>query len=213
MASCSCGNEVKFDGLSTSYKRVLWVVIAINAGMFVVEFLASFIADSRALQADALDFLGDSLTYSITLLVIGHSLKWRAGAALFKGLTLMAMAMWVFAATVFNVFITQVPSETIMGSVAVTALLANVVSALLLMRYRNGDANVRSVWLCSRNDAINNLMVLLAAGIVFLTQSRWPDLIAAFLMSGIFLHSAIQILKQALQEWKESNRLPACESA
>ena len=212
MAGCSCGNEVKFDGLSASYKRALWVVIAINASMFVVEFLASFIADSRALQADALDFLGDTLTYSITLLVIGHSLKWRAGAALLKGLTLLAMALWVFAATIYNIFITQVPSETIMGSVAVTALLANVVSALLLMRYRNGDANIRSVWLCSRNDAINNLMVLLAAGIVYLTQSRWPDLIVAFLMSGIFLHSAVQIIRQALSEWKQEAHRPICET-
>ena len=212
MAGCSCGSEVKFDGLSASYKRVLWVVIAINASMFVVEFLASIFANSRALQADALDFFGDTLTYSITLLVIGHSLKWRAGAALLKGLTLLAMALWVFVATVYNVFVVQVPSEMIMGSVAVTALLANVVSALLLMRYRNGDANVRSVWLCSRNDAINNLMVLLAAGIVYLTQSRWPDLIVAFLMSGIFLHSAIQIIRQALHEWKDLDRLPACKT-
>ncbi len=213
MAGCSCGSEVKFDGLSASYKRALWVVIAINASMFVVEFVASFIAGSRALQADALDFLGDTLTYSITLLVIGHSLKWRAGAALLKGATLLAMAAWVFAATVYNVFIVQIPSEMIMGSVAVVALSANLISALLLMRFRNGDANVRSVWLCSRNDAINNLMVLLAAGIVYLTQSRWPDLIVAFLMSGVFLHSAIQIIRQALQEWKESDHLPACKVA
>jgi Co/Zn/Cd efflux system component len=213
MAGCSCGSEVKFDGLSASYKRALWVVIAINASMFVVEFVASFIAGSRALQADALDFLGDTLTYSITLLVIGHSLKWRAGAALLKGVTLLAMAVWVFAATVYNAFVVQIPSEMIMGSVAVVALSANLISALLLMRFRNGDANVRSVWLCSRNDAINNLMVLLAAGIVYLTQSRWPDLIVAFLMSGVFLHSAIQIIRQALQEWKESDHLPACKVA
>lgn len=212
MAGCSCGSDnVKFEGLSPAYKRILWVVITINAVMFVVEFGASFLADSQALQADALDFLGDTLTYTITFLVIGHTAKWRAGAALFKGFTLLLMGLWVIGSTLYSTFYIQQPIESIMGSVAISAFLANVISALLLMKYRDGDANIRSVWLCSRNDAINNLMVVLAAGIVYLTNSHWPDLIAAFLMSVLFLHSASLILKQAWNEWKNANNPPMCE--
>jgi len=167
MAGCGCGNnEVKFEGLSQAYKRVLWVVIAINAVMFFIEFGASFLANSQALQADALDFLGDTLTYTITFLVIGHTARWRAGAALFKGFTLLLMGLWVFGTTIYSTFYVNQPIESIMGSIAVTAFLANLTSALLLMKYRDGDANIRSVWLCSRNDAINNLLVLFAAGVV-----------------------------------------------
>lgn len=203
MAGCSCGSDkVKFEGLSADYKRILWIVIGINAAMFVIEFGASFVAESRALQADALDFLGDTLTYTITFLVIGRSAKWRAGAALFKGFTLLLMGLWVIGATLYSTFYSQQPIEMIMGSIAASAFLANVISALLLMKYRDGDANIRSVWLCSRNDAINNLMVLLAAGVVYFSQSHWPDLIAAFLMSALFLHSATLILNQARAEWK-----------
>lgn len=210
MAGCGCNNNVKFEGLSKRYQKVLWIVIAINAVMFMVEFFASFVANSQALQADALDFFGDTLTYTITFLVIGRTAKWRAGAALLKGSSLLLMGFWVIGATFYNVFVTQTPNETIMGSIALSAFLANVVSALLLMKYRNGDANIRSVWLCSRNDAINNVMVMLAAGAVYLTHSHWPDLMAAFFMSILFLHSATLILKQAWQEWKAADK-PVCE--
>lgn len=210
MASCSCDN-VKFEGISNRYKRVLWVVIFINAFMFIIEFSAGFMANSRALQADALDFLGDTLTYTITFLVIGHSAKWRSGAALFKGTSLLLMGLWVAGSTFYNVFFAQTPNEAIMGSVAISAFVANVVSALLLMRYRDGDANVRSVWLCSRNDAINNLLVLMAAGVVYFTQSHWPDLIVAFLMSIIFLHSATLIIKQAWKERRDAHNNQLCK--
>lgn len=200
MAGCGCDSNIQFDGLSDRYKKVLWIVIAINVIMFLVEFTASVISGSMALRADALDFLADSFTYTITLLAIGHSLRWRASAALFKGLTLLALGVWVFGSTLYRVFILGVPSELIMGSVALVAFCANLVSALLLLGYRNGDSNVRSVWLCSRNDAINNLAVMLAAGAVFLTRSHWPDLIVAFVMASLFLHSAFLIIRQALGE-------------
>lgn len=211
MAGCNCSSNVKFEGLSAEYKRILWVVIAINASMFCVEFFSSFIANSRALQADALDFLGDTLTYTITFLVIGRSSKSRASAALFKGFTLLLMGIWVAGGSIYNVFFSQLPNETIMGTVAISAFFANVVSALLLMRYRNGDANVRSVWLCSRNDAINNLMVIVAAVAVYFTSSHWPDLIVAFFMSMMFLHSSAQIIKQAWREWRNADNPQACE--
>lgn len=205
MAGCSCENSIDFDGMSAPYKRVLWIVIAINALMFLVEVGASLAADSMALRADALDFLGDSLTYGITLLAIGHSIRWRASAALFKGLTLALMGFWVLGSTVYRVFILGVPNETIMGSVALMAFMANATSVVLLVRYRNGDANVRSVWLCSRNDAIGNLAVMVAAGVVYYTQSRWPDLVVAAGMALLFLHSSTLIIRQARREIQEDD--------
>ena len=200
MAGCSCESNVAFDGMSKAYIKVLWIVIAINFAMFLVEAVASQVSFSMALSADALDFFGDSLTYAITLIAIGHSLKWRASAALFKGITLALMGIWVLGSTIYRVFIIGAPNELIMGSIALLAFSANVISALLLLKYKDGDANVRSVWLCSRNDAIGNLAVLVAAGVVYLTQSKWPDLVVAFLMAGLFLHSASLIIKQARAE-------------
>ncbi|MGV6817247.1 MAG: cation transporter [Thiotrichales bacterium] len=206
MSGCNCETNVPFDGLSNAYKKVLWIVIGINFAMFLVEMVASQVSGSMALSADALDFFGDSLTYMVTLLVIGHGLLWRARAAIFKGLSLAVMGLWVLGSTLYQVFVLEVPNEMIMGSIAMLAFSANVISALLLMRYRDGDANVRSVWLCSRNDAIGNLAVLMAAGVVYLTQSRWPDLIVAFLMAGLFLHSASLILIQARKELQQARK-------
>ncbi len=207
MAGCGCGSSTPFDGMSASYKKILWVIIAINFTMFVVEMVASQYSNSMALRADALDFLADSLTYTISLLVIGMSLRTRAKAALFKGILLAVLGVWVFGSTLYRVFILGVPNEMIMGTIAILAFSANVVSALLLMKYRDGDANVRSVWLCSRNDAIANLAVLAAAVMVFYSQSPWPDLVVAFIMSGLFLHSSWSIIRQAREEM---NAEPVC---
>jgi len=200
MAACGCDSNLQFDGVSKSYIKILWVIIGINAVMFFVETGASMVSESMALRADALDFLGDSLTYTLTLLAIGHSLRWRASAAMFKGIMLVLMGVWVLGSTLYRVFVLGIPNEMIMGSVALLAFFANAGSALLLLKYRNGDSNVRSVWLCSRNDAIGNLAVMLAAAVVYQTQSHWPDLIVAFLMALLFLHSAFLILRQAISE-------------
>ncbi len=213
MASCDCGNNLKFNGISQQYKRVLWTVIAINVAMFIVEMGASVASGSMALRADALDFLGDSLTYSITLLAIGHSIQWRASAAIFKAITLMVMGLWVMGSTLHRVFVLGVPNELIMGTVASAALGANTISALLLLKFRNGDSNVRSVWLCSRNDAIGNLAVLIAAGFVHQTQTQWPDLVVAFLMAALFLHSASLIIRQALAELRSARENAIAVSA
>ncbi|NOR51868.1 MAG: cation transporter [Gammaproteobacteria bacterium] len=204
MAGCGCENNLQFDGISKSYMTVLWVIIAINAVMFLIEMGASITSQSMALRADALDFFADSLTYTITLLAIGHSLRWRASAAMFKGITLAIMGLWVMGTTVHRIFILGTPNELIMGSVAFLAFSANLTSALLLLKYRNGDSNVRSVWLCSRNDAIGNLAVMLAAGAVYMTQSHWPDLLVALLMGLLFLHSATLIMHQAVDELRTS---------
>ncbi len=202
MAGC-CGHEARFDGVSDDYKRRLWLVIAINAVMFVVEIVAGHLAKSQALQADALDFLGDSLTYGISLAVIGASLRVRANAAMLKGFSLLAMGGWVFGSTLYRVFYVGVPEADIMGLIGFLALVANLASVLILARYKDGDANVRSVWLCSRNDAIGNVAVMIAALGVWGSSSGWPDLIVAGIMAGLFLSSAVQIIRQAMAEKRD----------
>jgi Co/Zn/Cd efflux system component len=179
------------------------MVIAINAAMFAVEMIAGQTAQSQALKADALDFLGDALTYGLSLAVIGATLRVRATAALLKGLSLMAMGLWVLGSTVYRLFYLGVPEAGIMGAIGVLALGANVASVLLLMGYKDGDANVRSVWLCSRNDAIGNVAVMLAALAVWGTDTGLPDLIVAGLMAALFVNSSQQIIRQALQERRQ----------
>ena len=200
MSGCACNNELKFTGLSDKFRRILWVIIAINATMFVIEMVGGFFAGSQALKADALDFLGDTVTYTITLMVIGMPLLWRARAALFKGVTLGLMGGWILISTVYSTIFIGLPKAETMGLIGVMALLANLTSVLFLLKYRNGDANVRSVWLCSRNDAIGNLAVILAATGVWASESAYPDLAVAGLMSTLFLWSSIQIVKQAREE-------------
>ena len=202
MAGC-CGHDAKFDGISVDYKRRLWTVIALNVTMFFVEMTAGHLAKSQALQADALDFAGDALTYGISLAVIRASLHARTNAALFKGFSLLLMRLWVFGSTVYRIFYVGVPTAEIMGIVGLLALLTNLASVLLLVRYKDGDANVRSVWLCSRNDAIGNVAVMFAALGVWGTSTGWPDLVVATVMAGLFLSSAFQIVRQALAERRE----------
>ena len=194
-------HDLVFDGLSDDYKRRLVAVIAINAVMFVVEMVAGQYAGSQALQADALDFLADSLTYGASLFVIGMALRTRSLVALAKGASLFLMGFWVLGSTLYRVFVVGVPEAGVMGIVAALALAANVVSVLLLIGYKDGDANVRSVWLCSRNDAIGNVAVMVAALGVWGTATGWPDLIVAGIMAGLFLTSSVKILRQAWQEY------------
>ncbi len=197
----SCGSQSS-EGLSDTYKKILWVVVTINGLMFLVEIVAGFLADSTALKADALDFVGDTVTYGVTLLVIGKSLKVRAMAALIKGLSLGAMALFVLGFTIYRVFVTGEPEPLTMGAIGLLALVANMVSVLLLLKYREGDSNIRSVWLCSRNDAIGNVAVITAGVGVFATGTLWPDIIVAFVIAGLFMHSSVKITRQALFEWK-----------
>ena len=208
MAGC-CDNSVRFDGMSEAYRRVLWAVIAINATMFVVELVAGFAAGSMALKADSLDFLGDTATYAISLAVIGMPLYRRAQAALFKGVSLAVLGLWIAGATIWEVFFLGLPAAGLMGGIGLLAFGANLACFLLLMRFRNGDANVRSVWLCTRNDVIGNLAVVVAASGVWATGTGWPDVVVAGTMSALFLWSAFQIVRQALDELRQPIQLPA----
>lgn len=203
MSGC-CGQDVRFEGVSGAYKRALVAVILINLGMFGVEVTAGTLAGSMALAADSLDFLADSATYAISLLVIGMPLATRAKAALFKGASLALMGLWVFGATVWQIIFIGVPNAAMMSSIGVLAFVANVVSVMILFKWRDGDSNVRSVWLCSRNDAIGNIAVVLAGGAVWLTQTGWPDVIVALIMAGLFLKSSFGILSQASAELREA---------
>jgi Co/Zn/Cd efflux system component len=203
MAGCGGHKDVAFDGMSAPYRRVLWAVLAINSVMFLVETMAGHRADSQALKADALDFLADSVTYGISLWAIGRVGRTRALAALAKGVSLAAMGLWVLGSTVYQVLVLGVPEASLMGAIGLLAFAANVASVLLLMRYKDGDANVRSVWLCSRNDAIGNLGVVVAAGLVYFTNSGIPDLVMAGAMAGLFCWSASEIIRRALAELKQ----------
>jgi Co/Zn/Cd efflux system component len=206
--SCCSGGVPVFDGVEPRYKRVLWTVIGINGLMFFTEMFAGHVAGSQALKADALDFLADTVTYGLSLAVIGTSMKTRAAAALSKGVSLSAMSLWVFGSTVYQTLVLGLPRAELMGAIGVLALAANLASVLLLMRYKDGDANVRSVWLCSRNDAIGNVIVMLAALSVWGTASAWPDLAVAGAMAAIFLMSSVQILRQAWAEYRGSSNAP-----
>ena len=209
MAGC-CNHEADFTGIDPVYKRILIAVILINAIMFLVEMLAGIKSNSQALQADALDFLGDTLTYGVSLWVIGKSLSLRSNIALIKGVSLLLMAIYVLGSTLYKFWFIATPNASIMGSIAILAFAANVLSVILLMKYKDGDANVRSVWLCSRNDAIGNLVVLLAASGVWVTESGLPDLIVAAFLATLFLSSAKQIIQQARREKKQSLEKDTC---
>ena len=189
-----------FSGASPVYRRVLWTVIALNAGMFGVEVVAGAMAQSTALWADSLDFAADAATYGLSLWAIGQAAGVRARIAALKGLSLAVMAVLVLGVALWRVVIQPVPEAATMGIIGFLALGANVASALLLWRWRDGDANVRSVWLCTRNDAVGNVAVMVAAGAVALTGTGWPDLIVAAGMAALFLSSSVSILRQSRQE-------------
>lgn len=200
MADTCCAPIPGPEGHGRIYSRVLWIVLIVNAMMFGIEVVSGVIAQSVALQADALDFLGDAVNYGVALYVLGHSLKWRAGTALIKGVVMAGFGVYVLTLTAYRVFVLGVPDAGIMGSVGVLALTANVFSAVLLYRYRAGDANMRAVWVCSRNDAIGNVLVIAAAGAVGLTASGWPDLGVAIIIAGLALWGATQIIRQSVHE-------------
>lgn len=189
-----------------AYRRILWLVLAINAIMFAVEIGAGLAAGSASLQADALDFLGDVANYAISLLVVGMALRYRAGAALAKGVTMALFGLWVLGVTAWHVFNGTLPHAFTMGGVGLAALAANAAAFSLLWHYRTGDANMRSAWICSRNDVLGNVAVLLAAAGVFETGTGWPDAIVATIMAVLALQGAAAVIRQAWAELRLDGR-------
>jgi Co/Zn/Cd efflux system component len=183
-----------------AYRRVLWSVLAINAVMFAVEIGAGLAAGSASLQADALDFLGDASNYAISLSVVGMALRYRAMAALAKGSTMVVFGLWVFGITGWHAWHGTLPQAVTMGAVGFTALAANLASFGLLWRHRVGDANMHSAWICTRNDVLGNLAVLLAALGVFGTGTGWPDVSVAMIMATLALQGALIVIRQARVE-------------
>ncbi|RUT28786.1 cation transporter [Arsenicitalea aurantiaca] len=202
--SAGCGHEHSFDGMDDAYKRRLVIVTILNLLGFAIEMSAGALSGSQALKADALDFLADGATYALSLWAIGRPLQVRAGAAFAKGLSLVAIGLWIAGSTLYQVFYMGMPEPHVMSIVGLIALGINFVSVWLLMAYKDGDANVRSVWLCSRNDMIGNIAVVGAAGAVAVLGNGAPDLIVAFIMSALFLSSAGQILRQSATEWQRA---------
>ncbi len=183
-----------------AFRRVLWVALAVNAAMFVVEAVAGWIANSVSLEADALDFFGDAANYAITLIVLPLGALARTRAALVKAASMGAFAFFVIGDTIHHLLAGIPPEPFVMGPVALLALAANVTVAILLYRHRNGDSNRESVWLCSRNDAIGNLAVFAAAGGVFATGSPWPDILVAAVIVSLNLAAAAKVVRQARAE-------------
>lgn len=185
---------------SPAYKRVLWTVLLLNIGYGFIEIVGGLLAGSQSLKADALDFLGDGTITLLGVLAITWGASWRARAALLQGMFLAAMGVLVLGATLYRVFVLQLPEAELMGVFGTGALAVNIASAALLLKHRTGDANVQAVWLFSRNDAVGNVAVLFAAAFVWLTATPWPDLIVAAVIAGLFLQSAWRIMESARRE-------------
>jgi len=204
MADCCCAPPPldlnPHQGETAARRRVLWAVLAINAGMFLIEIGAGLAAGSASLQADALDFLGDAANYAISLIVVGMTLRYRATAALAKGTTMGLVGLWVVTTTVWHAVHGTLPSAYTMGGVGLAALAANAASFGLLWGYRGDDANMRSAWICTRNDVLGNFAVLLAALGVFGTGTGWPDVAVAAIMATLALQGAALVIRQSLRE-------------
>lgn len=202
MPGCTdCASDQAGEDLENPrFRMVLWIALVANFAMFLVEIVASHVGDSMSLQADALDFFGDSANYAISLFVVGMALTARARASLFKSATMALFGIWVIGSAVYRAVVGSSPEPIMMGGVAMMALVVNVGVAALLFTYRNGDSNRQSIWLCSRNDAIGNVAVMLAAAGVFASSSRWPDLVVAALIAGLNLSAALRVMRLARGE-------------
>ncbi len=202
MAGCTdCPSEQSDADLENPrFRVVLWIALLANFAMFVVEIIASQLGDSMSLQADALDFFGDAANYAISLFVVGMALTARAKASIFKGATMALFGTWVIGSALYRAIVGSSPEPFTMGPIAMLALVVNVGVAALLFRFRNGDSNRQSIWLCSRNDAIGNVAVMLAAAGVFASGSRWPDLVVAAIIAALNIGAAKRVVRLARAE-------------
>jgi Co/Zn/Cd efflux system component len=197
---CSGGCVADKPPVDPRYRRVLWIALLVNAAMFLVELVSGWHAGSAALLADSADFMGDALNYGISLFAIGLGAAWRTRSALLKGVSMGAYGCFVLASTAWHVVSDAMPVAATMSVIGVLALVANGAVAALLYAFRNGDSDMRAVWLCTRNDVIGNLAVLVAAGFVANTASNWPDILVAAIMGVLSLTAAWSVIKRARQE-------------
>ena len=204
MSGCGCDSVCNAAPPDPGYRRALWIALVLNALMFGVEIVASFAAQSVSLLADAVDFLGDAGNYGVALFVLGLAPVWRSRTALWKGWLMVGYGVFVLGKSVWQWAAGGVPEPFIMGWVSLLALAVNVGVAALLYAHRQGDAQARSVWLCSRNDLASNAGVILAAGVVAMTGSAWPDAVVGALVAMLFLHSSLQVLREAWPGWRKN---------
>lgn len=201
--SASCCTPQQPPAGDSRFRRVLWIALVVNAAMFAVEIVSGLGAHSTALLADAVDFFGDAANYAVSLFVLPLGLLWRARAAMLKAWSMAIYGVVVFGYVTHNALNGVVPEATTMGIIGVLALCANSAVAIMLYRFRSGDSNMRSVWLCSRNDAIGNIAVVIAALGVFGTGTGWPDFIVAAIMASLALSAGTSVLRQARRELRE----------
>ena len=200
-ASCSHAPQAPAESAnSPRYRRILWIALIVNAAMFAVEIGAGMASGSVSLLADAVDFLGDAVNYGLALWAISMAAIWDSRVALLKGITMLLFGIALIARTAWGAWTGAVPEAITMGAIGLLALAANLFVAALLYQYREGNANMRSVWLCTRNDALSNIAVLLAGIGVWGSGSAWPDLAVAFIMASLAMHSGIQVIRHALAE-------------
>ncbi|ENX41141.1 cation transporter [Acinetobacter sp. NIPH 2100] len=203
MAGCGCNTAcAPAKKISPKFRKALWIALVLNALMFFVEIIGGSHARSVSLWADALDFAGDAANYAISLAVLSMTLYWRATAALVKGITMAAFGIFVIVKVFWSWWLGVTPEPMLMGAIGVLALAVNVISALMLYAFRDGDSNMRSVWLCSRNDAIANIAIIIAAVGVFGTGTMFPDLFVAFIIAYLGVSSGLSVIKQARAERK-----------
>lgn len=212
MADCCIDVSCEIDKLRAGQRSTLWAVLGINIAMFAIEAVAGLLAGSTALLADSLDMLGDALVYGFSLYVVARNDAWKAGSALLKGAIMGAFGLFVLGHAGYKFLYPQVPHVEAVGLIGLLALAANSVCLILLWRHRAEDVNMRSVWLCSRNDIIANLSVLLAAGGVWLTRSQWPDLLIGLGIAALFLHSSLQVIRAAGRTYRADRHTPQANS-
>lgn len=203
MPCCCNEDDVELQQMREKQARMLWAVLAINTVLFVIEFGAGWVAASTSLMADSLDMLGDALVYGLSLFVVAKSLRWKAGSAAVKGVFMLGFGLLVLAQAVAQAMTGQLPHVGLMAAVGLLALVANVASLVLLTRHRDDDVNMQSSWICSRNDLVANIGVLIAAACVALTGTLWADLVVGVVIAAVFVYSSIGVLRDAYANWAE----------
>lgn len=212
MPCCCNENDANLQRLHGRQARMLWAVLFINAAMFGVEFGAGWVAASTSLMADSLDMLGDALVYGLSLFVVARSTRWKATSAGAKGVFMLGFGLLVLGQAAVRAVVGDVPQVGIMAAVGLLALAANIASLVLLTRHRDDDVNMRSSWICSRNDLIANAGVLAAAALVALTGTLWPDIAVGVVIAALFVHSSIGVLRDARAQFTEPGDLPAADA-